>query len=105
MSSSLPRRELPGARGGGGGWGSGESESWQEWGSRALAELMRMKLNSSCLLVVGAAQSSVSPRAVWQFRSMIKCTIPESDPLKDYNNYGCYCGLGGSGQPVDELDR
>ncbi|KAL6094197.1 hypothetical protein STEG23_002722 [Scotinomys teguina] len=35
---------------------------------------------------------------------MIKCTVPGSHPLKDYNNYGCYCGFRGSGTPLDELD-
>uniref|UniRef100_A0A8B9ZWD7 Phospholipase A2 n=1 Tax=Anas zonorhyncha TaxID=75864 RepID=A0A8B9ZWD7_9AVES len=57
------------------------------------------------LLSVGAASADVSPRAVWQLRSMIQCTIPGSHPLLQYDGYGCYCGLGGSGTPVDELDK
>ncbi|NXQ36428.1 PA21B Phospholipase, partial [Alaudala cheleensis] len=58
-----------------------------------------------CLSAVGAASAEVSPRAVWLFREMIKCKLPNSHPLLDFNGYGCYCGLGGSGTPVDELDR
>ncbi|NXF19298.1 PA21B Phospholipase, partial [Rhodinocichla rosea] len=61
---------------------------------------------SVCLSAVGAASAEeVSPRAVWLFRKMIKCTLPQSHPLLEFNRYGCYCGLGGSGTPVDELDR
>ncbi|NXD17276.1 PA21B Phospholipase, partial [Nothocercus nigrocapillus] len=58
-----------------------------------------------CFSSVGAAAMDFSPRAVWQLRNMIKCTMPHSDPLRDFADYGCYCGLGGSGTPVDELDR
>ncbi|XP_068115661.1 phospholipase A2, minor isoenzyme-like isoform X2 [Hyperolius riggenbachi] len=45
------------------------------------------------------------PRNLWQFRKIIKCTIPDSKPLNEYNGYGCYCGFGGSGNPMDELDN
>ncbi|NWQ65823.1 PA21B Phospholipase, partial [Neopipo cinnamomea] len=58
-----------------------------------------------CLPSVGAASADVSSRAVWLLRKMIQCTIPGSHPLLDYGDYGCYCGLGGRGTPVDELDR
>ncbi|MBN3284425.1 PA21B Phospholipase, partial [Polyodon spathula] len=30
--------------------------------------------------------------ALWQFKNLIKCTISGSDPLHDYNNYGCCWG-------------
>ncbi|XP_026125816.1 phospholipase A2, minor isoenzyme-like [Carassius auratus] len=40
-----------------------------------------------------------------QFEDMIECTLPGSSPLLNFADYGCYCGLGGSGTPVDQLDR
>ncbi|KAL2092292.1 hypothetical protein ACEWY4_012090 [Coilia grayii] len=36
---------------------------------------------------------------------MVQCKLPERDPLLDFWDYGCYCGLGGGGIPVDEMDR
>uniref|UniRef100_A0A672TDL9 Phospholipase A2 n=2 Tax=Sinocyclocheilus grahami TaxID=75366 RepID=A0A672TDL9_SINGR len=40
-----------------------------------------------------------------QFKDMIKCTVPDSSPLLDFADYGCFCGLGGTGTPVDQLDQ
>lgn len=59
---------------------------------------------SFCVLV-SCASASPYNRALWQFHSLIKCAIPNSAPLAEYNNYGCYCGLGGGGTPKDTLDR
>ncbi|XP_073322379.1 phospholipase A2-like [Pagrus major] len=58
-----------------------------------------MLLLTAC--TVGGQNTS---RAVWQFGYMINCVQPDVNPLK-YNNYGCYCGYGGKGTPVDDLDR
>ncbi|XP_043571259.1 phospholipase A2, minor isoenzyme-like [Chiloscyllium plagiosum] len=58
-------------------------------------------------LLAAVASASVSPYAIWQFRKMIMCVIPDSSPILDYNGYGCNCGFGGSKSEkyVDELDK
>lgn len=43
-------------------------------------------------------------KAVWQFAQMIECVQPDVNALA-YNEYGCWCGLGGKGTPVDGVDR
>ena len=42
-------------------------------------------------------------RSLYQFYQMISCAT-NNNPLK-YNDDGCFCGLGGQGTPVDNLDR
>ena len=41
-------------------------------------------------------------RNILQFGNMVTC-VTEKNSL-DYSDYGCNCGMGGMGQPVDELD-
>ncbi|KAM9329601.1 phospholipase A2 [Gastrophryne carolinensis] len=57
------------------------------------------------LLAVSCVSAAPNSRAVWQFRNLIQCAIPNSAPLLEFNNYGCYCGIGGSGTPKDALDK
>ena len=42
-------------------------------------------------------------RNLLQFALMIRCKTGRSS--LDYNGYGCWCGRGGSGTPVDATDR
>ena len=44
-----------------------------------------------------------SSRGVPQFGAMIYCGTGRN-PL-DYDGYGCFCGIGGEGKPLDDLDR
>ncbi|XP_051888460.1 phospholipase A2, minor isoenzyme-like [Pristis pectinata] len=57
------------------------------------------------LLSAAAESASIESRNLIQFSDMISCVNPGYSPLLRFNNYGCYCGPGGSGTPVDELDR
>lgn len=47
---------------------------------------------------------SLLPKALWQFGKVIECAQPGVSSLK-YNDYGCWCGFGGTGTPLDELDE
>ncbi|KAK2837618.1 hypothetical protein Q5P01_014830 [Channa striata] len=53
-----------------------------------------------CACVVGGA---LLPKALWQFGKIIQCAQPGVNPLL-YNDYGCWCGIGGKGSPRDEVD-
>ncbi|XP_032898943.1 phospholipase A2-like [Amblyraja radiata] len=55
--------------------------------------------------VAGGDTESIQPRNLVQFSNIIKCALPALCPLSAFSNYGCYCGIGGQGKPVDELDR
>lgn len=57
-----------------------------------------------CVCAASVVSGGVLNKALWQFGKMIQCVQPGADPLM-YNDYGCWCGLGGSGNTVDEIDE
>lgn len=56
-----------------------------------------------CASAACVVSGALLPKAIWQFGKMIECVQPGVSPYK-YNDYGCYCGFGGTGSPVDEVD-
>ncbi|KAL9984685.1 hypothetical protein ACROYT_G007009 [Oculina patagonica] len=42
-------------------------------------------------------------RNLYQFGNMVNCMTNRS--RFSYSDYGCWCGMGGKGDPVDELDK
>ncbi|CAG02506.1 unnamed protein product, partial [Tetraodon nigroviridis] len=53
---------------------------------------------------VSVVSGTFRSRALWHFGQMIECVQPGINALR-YNEYGCWCGVGGSGTPVDDVDR
>ncbi|XP_038049605.1 phospholipase A2 AP-PLA2-I-like [Patiria miniata] len=51
-------------------------------------------------------QNEVSASSIYQLGDMTSCTTGLSlvNSGLDYNGYGCYCGYGGTGSPLDETD-
>ncbi|KAF3696090.1 Phospholipase A2, major isoenzyme [Channa argus] len=65
-----------------------------------------MKLTAPPLLLLLSAcvvGGALWPKALWQFGKIIQCAQPGVNPLL-YNDYGCWCGIGGKGTPRDEVD-
>ncbi|XP_033828099.1 phospholipase A2-like [Periophthalmus magnuspinnatus] len=56
------------------------------------------------LVTACVVNGATLPKALWQFGKMIQCAQPGVNPLI-FNEYGCWCGFGGKGTPVDELDQ
>nr|ACY68712.1 phospholipase A2 isoform 3 [Parasuta nigriceps] len=58
-----------------------------------------------CVSLLGAARIPPQPLNLYQFKNMIQCANHGRRPTWHYMDYGCYCGPGGSGTPIDDLDR
>uniref|UniRef100_A0A0F7Z3L1 phospholipase A2 n=1 Tax=Micrurus fulvius TaxID=8637 RepID=A0A0F7Z3L1_MICFL len=60
-------------------------------------------LAAVCVSLLGASSIPPRPLNLIHFKNMIECTTKRS--WWDFADYGCYCGSGGSGTPVDDLDK
>ena len=44
-------------------------------------------------------------RGAAEFALMVTCHLAPEILPHEYLGYGCYCGIGGKGEPLDETDR
>lgn len=61
---------------------------------------MIMLTSVSCTSLRGSKNGLT---AVWNLDSMAKCELGVT--AYKYDDYGCYCGYGGEGTPVDGIDE
>lgn len=54
-------------------------------------------------LIIAGGLLTRAKRNAFQFGLMIWCET-KRNPMA-YNGYGCHCGVGGKGEPLDEIDR
>nr|XP_002127054.1 basic phospholipase A2 taipoxin alpha chain-like isoform X2 [Ciona intestinalis] len=55
-------------------------------------------------------ETSRHRRSIWQFGVMVQCAegLDHQFPMwtmENYNDYGCHCGMGGKGDPLDVIDE
>ncbi|XP_062962389.1 putative inactive group IIC secretory phospholipase A2 isoform X2 [Cynocephalus volans] len=62
-----------------------------------------MKVVASLLIFVSCL-TAPTHCSFWQFQRMVKRVTGRS-AFFSYYGYGCYCGLGGKGVPMDDTDR
>ncbi|VDM97296.1 unnamed protein product [Thelazia callipaeda] len=56
-----------------------------------------------CLFYLVAVETKIKLKALWNLEGMSICRLRYSAIV--YVNYGCWCGMGGSGKPIDGIDR
>uniref|UniRef100_A0A915AVB3 Phospholipase A2 n=2 Tax=Parascaris univalens TaxID=6257 RepID=A0A915AVB3_PARUN len=60
-----------------------------------------LMISNMYLLVLSTRNGSL--KALWNLEEMCKCKLDYSALV--YVNYGCWCGIGGAGEPIDGIDR
>ncbi|KAI6175614.1 Phospholipase A2 [Aphelenchoides bicaudatus] len=56
-----------------------------------------------CFVSAKAFSNQTGLDALWNLQEMAECRLGYT--ALDYNDYGCWCGMGGSGTPVDGIDE
>ncbi|XP_067830864.1 basic phospholipase A2-like [Heptranchias perlo] len=55
-------------------------------------------------VAIPAQGVAIEERNVFNFMAVVNCANPHFSNMR-YIDYGCFCGFGGSGNPVDAIDR